>query len=41
MSEIVIFEPRHEKSNVLLCENKDPDQLQGNREADQCLFFAT
>ena len=22
-----------------ICENKDPDQLQGNREADQCLFF--
>ena len=33
-------EPRHEKSNVLhICENKDADQLRGNREADQRLCF--
>ena len=24
---------------VCICENKDTDQLRGNREADQCLRF--
>ena len=33
-------EPRHMKTNVLhICENKDADQLGGNREADQRLCF--
>ena len=22
-----------------ICKNKDPDQLRGNSEADQCLYF--
>ena len=34
-----INEPRHEKTNILLCENKDADQLRGNRKADQRLCF--
>ena len=34
-------EPRHEKPAFCICENKDADQLRGNREADQRLFFAT
>ena len=33
------FEPRYEKTNILLCENKDADQLRDNREADQRLCF--
>ena len=33
-------EPRHEKIGVLhICENKDADQLRGNREAYQRLCF--
>ena len=27
------------KPAFCICENKDPDQLRGNREADQCLCF--
>ena len=35
-----INEPRHEKTGFLhICENKDADQLSGNREADQRLCF--
>ena len=34
------YEPRHEKNGCLHMRNKDADQLRGNREADQRLFFA-
>ena len=35
-----IYEPRHEKTGFLhIGENKDADQLRGNREADQRLLF--
>ena len=27
------------KTNICICENKDADQLRGNREADQRLCF--
>ena len=27
------------KPTICICENKDADQLRGNREADQCLCF--
>ena len=27
------------KPDFYICENKDADQLRGNREADQCLCF--
>ena len=27
------------KPAICICENKDPDQLRGNREADQHLYF--
>ena len=27
------------KTGFCICENKDADQLRGNREADQCLCF--
>ena len=27
------------KPDFCICENKDADQLRGNREADQCLCF--
>ena len=27
------------KHDFCICENKDADQLRGNREADQCLCF--
>ena len=27
------------KQTIYICENKDADQLRGNREADQCLCF--
>ena len=27
------------KPTICICENKDTDQLRGNREADQCLCF--
>ena len=33
------FEPRREKPTFCICENKDADQLRGNRIADQCLCF--
>ena len=32
-------EPHHEKLAFCICENKDADQLRGNREADQRLCF--
>ena len=32
-------EPRREKTDFCICENKDADQLRGNREADQRLCF--
>ena len=36
----VPYEPRYEKTFVFgICENKDADQLRGNREADQRLCF--
>ena len=35
-----LFEQPHEKTNNLhICENKDADQIRGNREADQRLCF--
>ena len=39
MSEQKVFEQRHEKTNIFICENKDADQVRGNREADQRLCF--
>ena len=33
------YEHRHEKTGFCICENKDADQLRGNREADQRLCF--
>ena len=36
---IVLYEPRYEKPNILHIENRDTDQLRGNREADQRLCF--
>ena len=27
------------KPTFCICENKDPDQVRGNRQADQCLCF--
>ena len=35
----ILFEPRHEKPGFCICENKDADQLRGEREADQRLCF--
>ena len=35
-----LIDPRHEKTGFCICENKDADQLRGNREADQRLVFA-
>ena len=35
----VRYEPRYEKTGFCICENKDADQLRGNREADQRLCF--
>ena len=35
----IIIEPRHKKTNGSICENKDADQLRGDREADQLLCF--
>ena len=32
-------EPRHEKTNIYICENKDADQLRGEREADTRFCF--
>ena len=34
-----INEPRRQKPAFRICENKDADQLRGNREADQRLCF--
>ena len=34
-----IYESRREKTVFCICENKDADQLRGNREADQRLCF--
>ena len=37
---VLMFEPCREKTGFLhICENKDADQLRGNREADQRLCF--
>ena len=35
----MLYEPRHEKSDFCLCENKGTDQLRSNCEADQHLCF--
>ena len=35
----IIFEPVREKTKIFMGENKDADQLRGNREADQRLCF--
>ena len=32
-------EPRHKKADFCLCENKGPDQLRSNCEADQRICF--
>ena len=37
----VPFEPPHEKTTICRGENKDADQLRGNREADHAFVFAT
>ena len=34
-----LYEPRREKTGFLYMQNKDADQLRGNREADQRLCF--
>ena len=40
MTEMVrLFEPGHEKTGFLPCENKGADQLRSNCEADQRLCF--
>ena len=39
MSELVSYEPHYEKKGFCISENKDADQLRGNREADQRLGF--
>ena len=41
MDETVLhtYEPRREKTGFCIFENKDADQLRGNREADQRLCF--
>ena len=37
---VIFFNPRYEKTGFLhICENKDADQLRGNRGADQRLCF--
>ena len=36
---LLFYEPGREKTVFCICKNKDADQLQGNREADQCLSF--
>ena len=38
-SSYVKNEPHHEKTNICICENKDTDQLRGNRKSDQRLCF--
>ena len=35
----ISYEPRREKPAFCICENKNADQLCGNREADQRLCF--
>ena len=37
--ELLLNEPRREKTGFCICENKDADQLHGNREAGQRLCF--
>ena len=36
---LIIFEPRREKTEYCICENKDADQLRSNCAADQRLCF--
>ena len=36
---VSLYEPRREKTGFCIYENKDADQLRGNREADQRLCF--
>ena len=36
---ILTYEPPHGKPTICICENKDADQLRGNRKADQHLCF--
>ena len=37
---VLLYEPRDvRKQDFCICENKDADQLRGNREADQRLCF--
>ena len=38
-SSILLYEPHREKTGFCKCDNKDADQLRGNREADQRLCF--
>ena len=43
-NEMAHYEPSHmsrimRKPAFCICENKDTDQLRGNRKADQCLCF--
>ena len=39
MPRLISYEPPHEKTNIYICENKDADQLRGDREDDQRLCF--
>ena len=39
LTEISQNEPHREKTGFCICENKDADELRGNREADQHLCF--
>ena len=39
LSKLPPYEPRRGKTGFCICENKDADQLRGNREADQRLWF--
>ena len=39
MATTFIYKPNDEKTTICICENKDADQLRGNREADQRLCF--
>ena len=36
---LALYEPRRERTGFCVCENKEADQLRGNREADQRLCF--
>ena len=38
-TDVKIYEPPREKPTICIGENKDADQLRGNREADQRLCF--